>query len=119
VLVAPPSLEKLRQKRIRTGEPYKVSDQYILNFTCEQGYRSTPAKRINSKTNKLFKFMLDLFCSNVCFLITTFADRLFMFYRTPFDIFNASMSIAVKVKDNILLFCIMLFESGNNIHIVF
>jgi MAGUK p55 subfamily member 5 len=26
VLVAPPSLEKLRQKRIRTGEPYKVSD---------------------------------------------------------------------------------------------
>lgn len=25
VLVAPPSLEKLRQKRIRTGEPYKVS----------------------------------------------------------------------------------------------
>jgi hypothetical protein len=110
VLVAPPSLEKLRQKRIRTGEPYKVSDQYILNFTCEQGYRSTPAKRINSKTNKLFKFMLDFlifFCSNVYFLIITLADRLFMFYRTPFDIFNASMSIAVKVKDNILLFCIM------------
>lgn len=24
VLVAPPSLEKLRQKRLRTGEPYKV-----------------------------------------------------------------------------------------------
>lgn len=24
VLVAPPSLEKLRQKRIRAGEPYKV-----------------------------------------------------------------------------------------------
>lgn len=27
VLVAPPSLEKLRQKRIRTGEPYKVSSE--------------------------------------------------------------------------------------------
>lgn len=25
VLVAPPSLEKLRQKKIRAGEPYKVS----------------------------------------------------------------------------------------------
>jgi MAGUK p55 subfamily protein 5 len=32
VLVAPPSLEKLRQKRIRSGEPYKVDD-YIL-FIC-------------------------------------------------------------------------------------
>lgn len=28
VLVAPPSLEKLRQKRIRTGEPYKVRNTY-------------------------------------------------------------------------------------------
>lgn len=26
VLVAPPSLEKLRQKRIRAGEPYKVRE---------------------------------------------------------------------------------------------
>lgn len=30
VLVAPPSLEKLRQKRIRAGEPYKVRDLIFL-----------------------------------------------------------------------------------------
>ena len=32
VLVAPPSLEKLRQKKIRAGEPYKVHAAYILRF---------------------------------------------------------------------------------------
>lgn len=30
VLVAPPSLEKLRQKKLRIGEPVKVSVLYIL-----------------------------------------------------------------------------------------
>jgi guanylate kinase len=29
VLVAPPSLEKLRQKRIRAGEPYKVRKLHL------------------------------------------------------------------------------------------
>jgi MAGUK p55 subfamily protein 5 len=29
VLVAPPSLEKLRQKKIRAGEPYKVSGRWL------------------------------------------------------------------------------------------
>lgn len=30
VLVAPPSLDKLRQKKLRTGEPFKVSPKYII-----------------------------------------------------------------------------------------
>ena len=30
VLVAPPSLEKLRQKKIRAGEPYKVHAAYFF-----------------------------------------------------------------------------------------
>jgi guanylate kinase len=32
VLVAPPSLEKLRQKKIRAGEPYKVYAAYIFDL---------------------------------------------------------------------------------------
>lgn len=32
MLVAPPSLEKLRQKRIRAGEPYKVKATFHLTF---------------------------------------------------------------------------------------
>jgi hypothetical protein len=33
VLVAPPSLEKLRQKKIRAGEPYKVMKN--LKYSCK------------------------------------------------------------------------------------
>lgn len=35
VLVAPPSLEKLRQKRIRAGEPYKVRATSSVPFRLD------------------------------------------------------------------------------------
>lgn len=35
VLVAPPSLEKLRQKRIRAGEPYKVRATSFVPFRLD------------------------------------------------------------------------------------